>query len=137
MALKQRDLYGDAVFNLHRYQEAASLGGKSQVCIKYVFHDLNCSDADIEGFISSMKSIRPKEIWLNVDFYPLSDLYPGQKEVGVYDYSRHIAAYVKMYSLLKEAGLNPIHYILHRSAGAYLPQLREIMDAVLRGVGEA
>lgn len=134
--LKKRDFYARTVENLRKYQDAVEKGGRSSVKVKYVFHDLNCSDADIAGFVEAMKYVRPKEIWLNVDFYPLSNLYPGQAEVGVYDYSRHIEAYIKMYLALKESDLNPIHYILDRSAGAYLPQLRAIMDQVLLGVVE-
>ena len=134
-ALKGRDHYQDVVDNLAKYVEAgAKKYGK--VCVKYIFHDKNCSDADIDGFVAAMERVRPFEIWLNMDFYPLSAKYPGQAEVGVYDYSEHIKAYAKMYLKLKAAGLPAIHYVRDRSSGYYLPQLRDFQESVLRLVGE-
>ena len=131
--LKGRNHYHHVLYTLKQYSEARRRG---KLVVKYIFHDLNCGDDDIEGFVCTVSEIKPQEIWLMVDFYPLGDLYPGQTEIGVYDFSRHIRAYAKMFLKLKDLKLDVRHFIIQECGGSVVPQQKAIMDAILKTIEE-
>lgn len=130
--VKGRDHYDDIMENLTRYAKAGS-EGQGNLAVKYIFSDDNCSDDDITGFTYSMLAIRPQKVWLTFDFFPLADLYEGQEEVGVYDYSEHVKAYIKMYLMLQKHGLEPAHF-----AKTHLAQVlqtgKDLIEAVETGI---
>lgn len=107
--LKKRDYFLQVLENLTRYAHAGSQGG-GQLSVKYIFCDDNCSDDDIAGFTYAMLAIRPQKIWLTFDFVPLESLPPDSDNFGSYDYSIHIAAYTKMFLLLKKHGMDAGHF---------------------------
>ncbi|MFZ2448629.1 MAG: radical SAM protein [Syntrophobacteraceae bacterium] len=109
MRLKKRDHYLQVVENLSRYAHAGSRGG-GMLAVKYIFCDDNCGDDDIAGFTYAMLAVRPQKVWLTFDFEPLTSLPGDSPDFGGYDYSKHIAAYAKMYGLMKKHGLTPVHY---------------------------
>jgi uncharacterized Fe-S cluster-containing radical SAM superfamily protein len=104
--IKKRDYFLQTLKNITRYAYAGSQGG-GMFAAKYIFCPDNCGDDDVAGFVYAMLAIRPQKVWLTFDFTPfgnLSDDYEGP------DYSKLIAAYVKMYNLLKENGIIATHY---------------------------
>jgi uncharacterized Fe-S cluster-containing radical SAM superfamily protein len=107
--LKKRDHYLQVLENLARYAHAGSQGG-GMLAVKYIFCDGNCDDDDVVGFTYTMLAIRPQKIWLTFDFEPLCGIPGDSPDFGGYDYSRHVAAYAKMYALLKKHGMNAVHY---------------------------
>lgn len=80
------------------------------LAVKYIFCEENCADDDISGFTYAMLAIRPQKIWLTFDFMPLENIPGDSQDFGGYDYSRHIAAYVRMYGLMKKHGLTAGHF---------------------------
>jgi hypothetical protein len=109
LRLKKRDHYLQVLENLTRYAHAGSQGG-GMLAVKYIFCDDNCDDDNIVGFTYAMLAIRPQKIWLTFDFEPLTSLPGDSTDFGGYDYSKHIAAYVKMCGVMKKHGLAPVHY---------------------------
>jgi len=109
MRLKKRDYFLQVMENLTRYAYAGGQGG-GMLAVKYIFCEDNCDDDDITGFTYAMLAIRPQKIWLTFDFEPLTSLPGDSPDFGGYDYARHVAAYVKMYGLMKKHGLTPVHY---------------------------
>jgi len=109
--IKQRDVFPRVLENLARYARAGSMGG-GKVAVKYIFTADNCGDDDLYGFTYAMLALRPQSVWLTFDFEPLhTRQLPGDSDdFGGYDYSRHIAAYAKMYLLLKMHGLVAEHF---------------------------
>jgi hypothetical protein len=132
--VKGRDHFRQVLDNLTRYAMAGSKGG-GMLAVKYVFCDSNCSEDDISGFSYAMLAIRPQRVWLTFDFFPLADLYPGQKEVGVYDYSKHIETYARMYLTLKKHGLEAVHFN-KTHLGKVLKQGKDILDTALKTIDE-
>ena len=132
--IKGRDRFQDVMENLTRYAKAGS-EGLGNLAVKYIFSADNCSDDDISGFTYAMLAIRPQKVWLTFDFFPLGDKYDGQKEAGVYDYSKHINAYIKMFLMLKKYGLEPAHF-----AKTHLAQVlqtgKDLIKAVETGIDE-
>lgn len=135
LRLKGRDYFLQVMENLSRYADAGSRGG-GMLAVKYIFCDANCTDDDIAGFAYAMLAIRPQKVWLTFDFFPLADRYNGQEEVGVYNYSRHIAAYAKMFLLLKKHGLEAVHFSKTHLA-TVLQQGKDFLDGVLDAIGKA
>ena len=109
LRLKKRDHYLQVLENLTRYANAGSQGG-GMLAVKYIFCDENCDDDDVAGFTYAMLAIRPQKVWLTFDFEPLCGLPGDSPDFGGYDYSKHIAAYTKMYALLRKHGVNAVHY---------------------------
>lgn len=109
LRLKKRDYFLQVLENLTRYAYAGGQGG-GKLAVKYIFCDDNCSDDDVAGFTYAMLAIRPQKIWLTFDFEPLHCLPADSQDFGDYDYSRHIAAYTKMYKLMKKHGLTAGHF---------------------------
>lgn len=107
--LKKSDKFLQVMENLTRYAHAGSKGG-GKLAVKYIFCEDNCSDDDIAGFTYSMLAIRPQKVWLTFDFEPIQSLPGDSEDFGGYDYSKHIAAYVKTYFLLKKHGLEAGHF---------------------------
>ncbi len=107
--LKKKDFFLQVLENLSRYAHAGSQG-RGMLAVKYIFCEDNCNDDDITGFTYAMLAIRPQKIWLTFDFEPLTGLPGNSPDFGDYDYSKHIAAYAKMYRLMKKHGLTPVHY---------------------------
>jgi uncharacterized Fe-S cluster-containing radical SAM superfamily protein len=107
--LKKGDHFVQVLENLSRYAHAGSRGG-GMLAVKYIFCEDNCGDDDIAGFTYAMMAIRPQKVWLTFDFEPIHDLPGDSPDFGGYDYSRHIAAYAKMYGLMRKHGLNGVHY---------------------------
>ena len=133
LKMKARNHYYDVVSNLTQYAKASN-SGKGKLVVKYIFHDLNCGDDDIDGFICEMVDIKPKEVWLMVDFFPIGDCYPGQEKMGVYDFSRHIQAYAKMWVKAKKAGVDVRHFLIQECGGSNVPEQKAIMNAVLEAI---
>ncbi len=127
--LKKRDYFLQVLENLTRYASAGSKGG-GKLSVKYIFCDGNCSDDDITGFTYAMLAIRPQKIWLTFDFEPLQSLPGDSSDFGSHDYSRHIAAYTKMFLLLKKHGLEAGHFTENHLA-AVCQQGKILMDRVL------
>ena len=132
--IKGRGRYNDVLENLTRYAKAGS-EGLGNLAVKYIFSDQNTSDDDVTGFVYAMLAIRPQKVWLTFDFFPLADLYEGQEAVGVYDYSKHIAAYVKMFLLFKKHGLEPAHFAKTHLASV-MQAGRDLITAVEEGIAE-
>lgn len=109
LKIKKKDYYFQVLENLTRYAHAGSADG-GNLAVKYIFCKDNCGDDDIAGFVYAMLAIRPQEVWLTFDFEPLSGLSPDLPDLGGLDYSGHVAAYVKMYNMLKKHGLTPVHF---------------------------
>ena len=102
--IKSKNDFEPVMENLIRYAEAGSHGG-GQLAVKYIFCPDNCGEDDVYGFVMAMLAIRPQKVWLAMDFIPLCAGYEGQEQVGVYDYSKQINAYARMYLLLKQHGI--------------------------------
>jgi pyruvate-formate lyase-activating enzyme len=109
MRIKKRHHYLQVLENLTRYAHAGSQGGGT-LAIKYIFCNDNCSDDDIAGFVYAMLAVRPHQVWLTFDFSVLDGVRADTEDFGEYDFSRDIAAYAKMYNLLKKHGIEPVHY---------------------------
>ena len=129
---KGRDHFQAVLDNLTRYAQAGSQGG-GMLAVKYVFCDSNCGEDDLAGFTYAMLAIRPQRVWLTFDFFPLADRYPGQTEVGVYDYSRHIQAYARMYLSLKKHGLEAVHFN-KTHLGKVIQRGKDILDNALETI---
>jgi hypothetical protein len=127
--IKKRDYFLQVLENLTRYAYAGSQGG-GKLAVKYIFCDDNCGDDDIAGFTYAMLAIRPQKIWLTFDFEPLHNLPPDSQDFGDYDYSGHIAAYAKMYGLMKKHGLTAGHFTESHLAEA-CQQGKILMEKVL------
>jgi len=113
--IKGRNYFDEVIENITRYSEAGSKG-LGNVAVKYIFAKDNCSDSDVTGFTYLMLAIRPQEVWLTFDFFPLIEKYEDQKEIGVYDYSTHIISYSQMYLKLKKHGLEAVHFTKNHTA---------------------
>jgi hypothetical protein len=107
--VKGRDCFEKVLENITRYSHAGSRGG-GMMAVKYIFSNDNRSNDDITGFTYAMLAVRPQKVWLTFDFFPLADKYEGQEEAGVFDYSPHVKAYVKMFLMLRKHGLEPAHF---------------------------
>ena len=129
LRLKKRDHFLQVMENLTRYAYAGSKEG-GKLSVKYIFCEDNCSDDDIAGFTYAMLAIRPQKIWLTFDFNPLNDHLGDSPNFSDYDYSRHIAAYTKMYLLLKKHGLDAGHFTENHLA-AVCQSGKILMDKVL------
>ncbi len=134
LRLKKSDHFLLVVENLTRYASAGRKGG-GKLSVKYIFCDDNCSEDDIAGFTYSMLAIRPQKIWLTFDFEPLQSLLGDSLDLGKHDYSRHIAAYTKMYLLLKKHGLEAGHFTENHLA-AVCQQGKNLMDNVLSEINK-
>ena len=128
MRLKKRDHFLQVLENLTRYAHAGSQGG-GMLAVKYIFCDDNCDDDDIAGFTYAMLAIRPQKIWLTFDFMPLENLPGDSEDFGNHDYSRHVAAYAKMYGLMKKHGLIAGHFAENHLA-AVCQQGKILMEKV-------
>ena len=124
--LRGRDHYLGVVENLSRYAAAGS-NGKGMLAVKYIFCESNCSDDDIAGFAYAMLAIRPQAVWLTFDFSPLF-LHESN-----HDYSGQIAAYAKLYLLLKKHGIEPFHYYKEAIA-TFSPEGRAIMNRIIAAI---
>jgi hypothetical protein len=109
LRLKKRDHFAQVLENLSRYAHAGSQGG-GMLGVKYIFCDENCDEDNIVGFTYAMLAVRPQRVWLTFDFEPLTSLRGDSSDFGGYDYSKHVAAYAKMYGLMKKHGLTAVHY---------------------------
>jgi len=107
--IKKRDCFYQVMENLTKYAYAGRQEG-GLLSVKYIFCEDNCSDDDISGFAYAMLAIRPQRVWLTFDFEPLNNLAPDLQNLGNYDYSKHITAYVKLYKLLQKHGLTAGHF---------------------------
>lgn len=107
--MKKSTKFNQVLENIARYSEAGNMGGGG-CSVKYIFHEDNCGDDDINGFSYAMLALRPQEVWLTFDFDPLCDLPADSDDFGGYDYSKHILAYAKTYLMLEKHGLKPVHY---------------------------
>jgi len=116
---KKSTKYINVIENIAKYS-VAGRGGGGQVAVKYIFTENNITDDDIYGFVYTMIATKPQEIWLTFDFDPLCDIPADAENFGGYDYSKHIDAYVKMYSLFMKHGIVPIHYAEKHLAPASL-----------------
>lgn len=132
--IKGRDYFVDVMENLTRYAKAGS-DGLGNLAVKYIFSADNCSDDDIAGFTYSMLAIRPQKVWLTFDFFPLADKYEEQEEVGVYDYSKHIDAYIKMFLMFKKHGLEPAHFA-EKHLAQVLQTGKDLIESVQTGIEE-
>ncbi len=132
LQIKKRGHFLKVLENLGRYARAGGRGG-SEFAVKYIFCEDNCSDDDIAGFVYAMLAIRPQKIWLTFDFTPFGDLSPDFKGP---DYSRQIAAYAKMYNLLKKHGLNATHYTYGHLA-LICKEGKSLLDKVLSEIEKA
>jgi hypothetical protein len=132
MRIKKRDHYLQVLENLARYAHAGSQGG-GMLAIKYIFCNDNCSNDDIAGFAYAMLAIRPRQVWLTFDFSALDGEKPDAEEFGGYDFSRDIAAYAKMYNLLKKHGLEAVHYTTGHLALVSV-QGKVLLDRVIREI---
>lgn len=106
---KQRDYFARVMENLFKYVDA-SKKGRGHVSVKYIFTEHNCGNDDLYGFALAMKALQPDKIWLTFDFEPTKGLAADTDDFGEFDYSPLIAAYVKLYILLKEYDMNPGHF---------------------------
>lgn len=132
---KLRDYYARVMENLFRYVEA-SKKGHGNVSVKYIFTEHNCSDDDIWGFTYAMKSLQPDKIWLTFDFEPTKGLAADSDELGEFDYTKLIDAYVKLYMLLKQYGMTPGHFEEnHLSQVSKQGQI--LLDRVRQGIAKA
>ena len=132
LKIKQRDFFINIIENLTRYAQAGCYGG-GKVAVKYIFCEDNCSDDDIAGFTYAMLAIRPQQIWLTFDFYPLSVLPYDSKDFGNLDYSKHVNAYIKMYLLIKKHGMIPGHFAeRHLAAVSWYGKV--LLEKVLKGI---
>ena len=132
LRIKKRDHYLQVLENLTRYAYAGSQGG-GMLAIKYIFCNDNCSDDDIAGFVYAMLAIRPHQVWLTFDFSVFLGQRADTQDVGDYDFSKDIAAYVKMYSLLKKHGIQAVHYTTGHLALVSL-QGKTLLNRVLKEI---
>ncbi|MGC8490160.1 MAG: radical SAM protein [Syntrophobacteraceae bacterium] len=132
MRIKKRDHYLQVMENLTRYAHAGSRDG-GMLAIKYIFCNDNCSDDDIAGFSYAMLAIRPRQVWLTFDFSRVIGLQADSENLGDYDFSRDIAAYAKMYNLLKKHGIDPVHYTTGHLALVSV-QGRILLDRVMKEI---
>lgn len=130
--IKKRDRYLQVLENLTRYAHAGSQGGGT-LAIKYIFCNDNCSDDDIAGFTYAMLAIRPHQVWLTFDFSVLGQARADTEDFGDYDFSKDIAAYAKMYNLLKKHGIEPVHYTTGHLALVSV-QGKILLDRTLREI---
>ncbi len=107
--IKKSRRFADVVENITRYSQAGSKGG-GRVAVKYIFCRDNCGEDDICGFTYAMLAIRPQEIWLTFDFEPLAGLPGDCADFGGYDYSRHVSAYAKTYTMFAKHGVTAVHF---------------------------
>jgi len=106
---KQRDYFPRVMENLFKYVEA-SKKGHGNVSVKYIFTENNCGEDDLYGFTFAMLALQADKIWLTFDFEPTKGLDAGADEFGLFDYTNLIEAYVKLYLLMKQYGLEPGHF---------------------------
>lgn len=135
LKIKKRDGFLQILENLTRYAYAGSQGG-GRLSVKYIFCEDNCSDDDIAGFTYAMLAIRPQQIWLTFDFNPLNGLPGNSCDFGGYDYSKQIAAYTRMYQLMKKHGLTPGHFTENHLASV-CKQGKILMERVLKKVNSS
>jgi len=109
LRLKKGNHFFQVLENLTRYAHAGSQG-EGKLAVKYIFCNDNCEDDDLAGFTYAMLAIRPQKVWLTFDFNPLNELPGDSSDFGGHDYSRHIAAYAKMFGLMKRHGLTAGHF---------------------------
>lgn len=107
--MKRSPKYNQVLENIARYSEAGSKGG-GNCSVKYIFHEDNSNDEDINGFCYAMLALRPQEVWLTFDFDPLCNLPADCTDLGGHDYSPHIEAYAKAYLMLEKHGMTAVHY---------------------------
>ena len=107
--MKKSPKFNQVLENIARYSEAGNLGG-GNCSVKYIFHEDNSNDEDINGFAYAMLALRPQEVWLTFDFDPLCDLPADAPNLGGLDYSKHVEYYAKAYLLLEKHGFKPVHY---------------------------
>lgn len=130
--VKKRDYFFQVIENLTRYADAGARNG-GMLAVKYIFCEENCSDDDIAGFTYAMLAIRPQKVWLTFDFFPLADKYDHQEAVGVYDYSMHEEAYVKMFLMMKKHGLEAGHFARTHLAAVH-PKGKALLKSVLEKI---
>lgn len=106
---KQRDYFARVMENLFKYVDA-SKKGRGHVSVKYIFTEHNCGDDDLYGFALAMKALQPDKIWLTFDFEPTKGLAADTDDFGEFDYKPLITAYIKLYTMLEEYGMNPGHF---------------------------
>lgn len=127
-ALRGRDRYFQVLENLSRYASAGSKG-KGMLAVKYIFCDSNHGEDDVAGFAYAMLAMRPQQVWLTFDFSPL------RQHQAAYDYSGQIAAYAKMYLLLKKHGLEAFHYF-KEAIGTVSREGRDIAERIQAAIAE-
>lgn len=127
-ALRGRDYYLRVLENLSRYASAGSRG-KGMLAVKYIFCESNHGEDDIAGFAYAMLAMRPQQVWLTFDFSPL------RMHRAAYDYSGQIAAYAKMYLLLKKHGIEAFHYF-KEAIGTVSREGRDIANEIQRVIAE-
>lgn len=108
-ATKLRDYFPRVMDSLFKYVEA-SQKGLGNVSVKYIFTENNCGVDDIYGFALAMKALQPDKIWLTFDFEPTKGLAADEDDFGDFDYTKLVEAYVRLFMLLKQYGMNPGHF---------------------------
>lgn len=107
--LKKSNRFSVVIDNVARYSQAGAKGS-GQVAVKYIFSEGNCCDDDVLGFSYAMLAVRPQEVWLTFDFDPLCNLPGDCTDFGGHDYTPHVGAYAKTYSMLEKYGFPPVHF---------------------------
>lgn len=107
--MKRSPKFDQVLENIARYSDAGSKGG-GNCSVKYIFHEDNSNDEDINGFCYAMLALRPQEVWLTFDFDPLCNLPADCPDLGGHDYAPHIEAYAKAYLMLEKHGMKAVHY---------------------------
>jgi hypothetical protein len=106
---KLRNYFPRVMDSLFKYVEA-SKKGLGHVSVKYIFTEHNCGDDDLYGFTYAMQALQPDKIWLTFDFEPTKGLSADEDDFGEFDYTKLVEAYVKLFVLLRQAGMNPGHF---------------------------
>jgi hypothetical protein len=132
LRIKKRDCYLQVLENLTRYAHAGSQGG-GRLALKYIFCNENCSDDDISGFAYAMLAIRPHQVWLTFDFSALASKQADTEDLGDYDFAKDIAAYARMYHVLKKHGVHAVHYTVGHLARVSV-QGKILLERVLKEI---